>query len=452
MTLAKRGSHGLTRTRSLLNRVIELPELATTIQALPSQTFAALIRKVGVEDAGELIALATREQLVQAFDEDLFVSERAGERESLDFARFIVWLEVLLEAGDEVAARRIAQLDEDFVAHALSGALLVLDQDALRDRLDEGDEEEARRVDKSLESALSEDIDGYILVAKQQDGWDAVLTLVLALDRDHRALLVRLLERLAQLGSTYLDDLEELSTVLSEGESLAEDAEAAREDRRSKQGYVDARSARAFLALARKPAVEERPADRDPLTRAYFREVERGRPSAAGHPADTAAPGLPLAVLRELDEAGVRGSRLALNGSSTQTPTLDAFTEALRDLSRNEPGRFGERMEELAYLANVLIAGDDRDGARLLPQEAADAAIATVCYGATLEVRALRSKTKRKMPPTSAEFSALLRERGADILFRVASSALAAGAAPGLKTAKKAGMLYSSEELEAAVR
>src|SRR4051812_33958603 len=186
MTLAKRGSHGLTRTRSLLNRVIELPDLATTIQALPSQTFAALIRKVGVEDAGELIALATREQLVQAFDEDLFVSERAGERESLDFARFIVWLEVLLEAGNEVAAQRIAQLDEDFVAHALSGALLVLDQDALRDRLDEGDEEEARRVDKSLESALSEDIDGYILVAKQQDGWDAVLTLVLALDRDHR--------------------------------------------------------------------------------------------------------------------------------------------------------------------------------------------------------------------------------------------------------------------------
>jgi hypothetical protein len=452
MTLAKRGSHGLTRTRSLLNRLIELPDLATTIQALPSQTFAALIRKVGVEDAGELIALATTEQLVQAFDEDLFVSERAGERESLDVARFIVWLEVLLEAGDEVAAQRIAQLDEDFVAHALSGALLVLDQDALRDRLDEGDEEEARRVDKSLESALSEDIDGYILVAKQHDGWDAVLALVLALDRDHRALLVRLLERLAQLGSTYLDDLEELSTVLSEGESLAEDAEAAREDRRSKQGYVDARSARAFLALARKRAVEERPADRDPLTRAYFREVERGRPSAAGHPADTAAPGLPLAVLRELDEAGVRGSRLALNGSSTQTPTLDAFTEVLRDLSRNEPSRFGERMEELAYLANVLIAGHDRDGARLLPQEAADAAIATVCYGATLEVRALRSKTKRKMPPTSAEFSALLRERGADVLFRVASSALAAGAAPGLKTAKKAGMLYSSEELEAAVR
>lgn len=454
MTLAKRGSDGLTRTRSLLNSLINLPDLATRIRALPAPTFAALVRKVGVEDAGELVALATTEQLVQAFDEDLFVANRAGERESLDVGRFVVWLEVLLEAGEEVAADRVAELDEDFVAHALGGVLLVLDQDALRDRLDEGDEDGARQVDKSLESALTEDIEGYILVAKQQDGWDAVLALVLALDRNRRALLVRLLDRLARVGSTYLDDLEELSTVLSEGESLAEDAEAAREDRRSKQGYVEARSARAFLSLARKPADDERPTDRDPLSRAYFRDVERDRPPAIPRPAAYAASsGLPPAVLRELDEVGSGGGSLALGGgASAQTKTVNVFTEALRDLSRDEPSLFGERMEEFAYLANVLVAGHDRDGSRLRPKEAADAVIATVCYGALLEVRALRSKTKRKAPPSSSDFAKVLRQRGADILFRVASSALAAGEAPGVKTAKKSGTLYSSEELEAAIR
>ena len=454
MTLAKRGSHGLTRTRSLLNRLIELPDLASTIQALPAPTFAALVRKVGVEDAGELVALATTEQLVQAFDEDLFVSNRGGERESLDVGRFVVWLEVLLEAGEEVAGDRVAELDEDFVAHALGGVLLVFDEDALRERLDDGDENETKQVDKSLENALTEDIDGYILVAKQHDGWDAVLTLVLALDRNHRALLVRLLDRLARVGSTYLGDLEELSTVLSEGESLAEDAEAAREDRRSKQGYVEARSARAFLSLARKPADDERPTDRDPLTRAYFREVERARPPAVPRPAASAVPsGLPPAVLRELDEVAARGGWLALSGgASARTTTVDVFTEALRDLSRDEPRLFGERMEEFAYLANVLVAGHNRDGSRLRSKEAADAVIATVCYGALLEVRALRSKSKRKVPPSSSEFAEILRERGADILFRVASSALAAGAAPGVKMAKKCGTLYSSEELEVAIR
>ncbi|MEO7036796.1 MAG: DUF6178 family protein [Polyangiaceae bacterium] len=217
MTLAKRGPHGVTGTRSLLNSLIELPTLASTVQALPAQTFAALVRKVGIEDAGELVALATTEQLIQAFDEDLFVSDRAGERESLNVARFVVWLEVLLEAGDEVVANRVAELDENFVAHALGGVLLVLDHDALRDVLDDG-EDGARQVDKALESALTEDTDGYILVAKQHDGWDAVLALVLALDRNHRALLVRLLARLARAGSAYLDDLEELATALSEGE------------------------------------------------------------------------------------------------------------------------------------------------------------------------------------------------------------------------------------------
>lgn len=428
MTLAKRRSQRLTSTRSLLSSLIELPDLASRIQALPAPLFAALVRRIGVEDAGELVALATTEQLVQAFDEDLFVSSRAGERESLDVGRFVAWLEVLLEAGEAVAAARVAELDEDFVAHALGGVLLVLDEDALRERLDEGDEDEATQVDKALDSALTEDIDGYVLVAKVHDGWEAVLALVLALDRDHRALLVRLLDRLARVGGRYIDDLEELSSVLSEGESLAEDAEAAREDRRSKQGYVEARAARAFLSLARKPEGGARPTERDPLTRAYFRELERARPSAMpGTVAHAAPSGLPARVLRELEDGGSGGGRLARRGGApAQATSIDAFTEALRELSRTEPKLFGERMEELAYLTNVLVAGHDRDGSRLSPKEAADAAIATVCCGAALEARALRPKTEKEAPPSSSELAEVLRQRSADILFRVASSALGA--------------------------
>lgn len=447
MTLTKRGSHGLTTTRALLNGLIELPDLASTIQALPGRTFAALVRKVGVEDAGELVALATTEQLVQAFDEDLFVSAGAGERESLDVGRFLVWLEVLLEAGAEIAADRIAELDEDFVAHALGGVLFVLDADELRDRLDASAENEGRQVDKVLESALTEDLDGYLLIAKQHDGWDAVLALVLALDRDHRPLLVRLLDRLARVGSSYLDDLDDLSTVLSEGESLAEDAEAAREERRSKQGYVEARAARAFLSLARAPlGGDEHSTERDPLTRAYFRELERGRPSSPRDAAVQAAVrALPPAVLRELDETASGGGRLALRSASPEARTIGVFTEALRDLSRDEPSVFDGRMEELAYLTNVLLAGHERDGARLRPKEAADAVIATVCYGAVLE---LRTQASRELP-TSRDFVEVLRRCGADLLFRVASSALAGGAA---KTARGAGMLYSAEELETAIR
>jgi hypothetical protein len=456
MTSTKRGSLGLTTTRSLLNRLIELPDLARTIPALPVETFAALVRKIGIEDAGEIIALATTEQLVQAFDEDLFVNTRAGERETLDVARFVVWLEVLLEAGDEVVADRVAELDEDFVAHALSGVVLVLDEDALRERLEDGDEDESRQVDKALESALKEDIDGYIVIAKQHDGWDAALSLILALDRNHRSLLVRLLDRLVRVGSRYLDDLEELSTVLSEGESLGEDVEAARDERRSQQGYVEPQAASAFLALARKPQEHgAHAADRDPLTRAYFRDSDRSRhvalPSTALGPRDWLR-ALPPAVQRELDEATGEAAGLAMTASSGQATAISAWVAGLQHLQQVEPRVFGERMEEFAYLTNVLLAGHERGGERLRPKAAADAVLATVCYGAITEVHARRAKGKRKEPPSPIELADVLRERSVDLLFRLASSALSSGGAPKVKTARKTGLLYSAEELEAALR
>jgi hypothetical protein len=440
-----------------LNRLIELPDLARTIQALPVQTFAALVRKVGIEDAGELIVLATTEQLVQAFDEDLFVSDRAGERETFDVGRFAVWLEVLLEAGDEIAANRVAELDEDFVAHALSGVVLVLDEEALRERLDDSDEDESRQVDKALESALTEDIDGYILIAKQHDGWDAALALILALDQNHRALLVRLLDRLACVDGRYLDDLGELSTVLSEGESLAEDVEATREERRSKQGYVEAQAARAFLTLARRP-LESSAAftDRDPLTKAYFRELQRNQHvplAAAVSSSQDALRALPPAIQRELTEssADAEGSPIT-DASSSSATVMSVFTNALRELSTSEPHLFGERMEEFAYLVNMLLAGHERGGDRLRPKAAADAVLATVCYGAVIELRSQRAKGKCKQSPSRAEFVEVLRGRSVDGLFRVASSALATGAAPKVTMAKKSGLLYSAEELDAAIR
>src|SRR6187399_2051815 len=57
-------------SRKLLSRVLEMPELPTQIQALPGPVLGKLIDHVGLEDAAELVALATTEQLAQIFDED----------------------------------------------------------------------------------------------------------------------------------------------------------------------------------------------------------------------------------------------------------------------------------------------------------------------------------------------------------------------------------------------
>lgn len=71
----------------------------------------------------------------------------------------------------------------------------MLEEDALRDRLDDSDEDEARLADKSLESALTEDIDGYILIARQHDGWDAAR--IVEHDPDLAATLAELLSSTA---------------------------------------------------------------------------------------------------------------------------------------------------------------------------------------------------------------------------------------------------------------
>jgi hypothetical protein len=71
---------------TLLGRLFDRPELPAEVRALPPADFAALVRRIGVDDACELLALATTEQLVTVFHEDLFANTRPG-RESARRAR-----------------------------------------------------------------------------------------------------------------------------------------------------------------------------------------------------------------------------------------------------------------------------------------------------------------------------------------------------------------------------
>jgi hypothetical protein len=142
----------------------------------------------------------------------------------------------------------------------------------------------------------------------------------------------------------------------------------------------------------------------------------------------------------------------ATHTSSAQATAMTSFMDALRELGVDEPGIFGARMEEFAYLANVLLAGHERDGARLGPRASADAVLSTVCFGTIITLRAPRARGKRKRTPAPADFAKVLRRRTADWLFRIGSSALVTGAAPRVKGSKESGLLYSAEELETAIQ
>ena len=93
---------------------------------------------------------------------------------------------------------------------------------------------------------------------------------------------------------------------------------------------------------------------------------------------------------------------------------------ALSELNRRDPARGAALMEELAYLANVLVAGAEGEFGALTPSQAASAALASVFLGALLEAGSEAPDELETQRLTS-----LLQEFHADILFRRAAVALA---------------------------
>ena len=101
--------------RHLLARLLDRPDLAEVVQSLDPKVLHQLVRRFGLEECGEVIALATPQQLTQIFDDDLWSSDTPGIEDQFDADRFGVWLEVLAEIGSDVAAQKLAAMDFDFV-------------------------------------------------------------------------------------------------------------------------------------------------------------------------------------------------------------------------------------------------------------------------------------------------------------------------------------------------
>ena len=72
---------------------------------------------------------------------------------------------------------------------------LVINADELAVSLSEEREREIDLVEKALDSVLYVELGEYHVIARRHDGWDAFVTLLLALDKRDHETLVRLLER-----------------------------------------------------------------------------------------------------------------------------------------------------------------------------------------------------------------------------------------------------------------
>jgi hypothetical protein len=356
-----------------------------------------LIDRVGLEDASELVALASGDQLQAIFDQDLWRADAPGQDEFFRADRFVLWLEIMSDAGERFLVDRLCELPMDFLALGISHLVLVVDTDRLWEGIIDTSEE-VERLERALEAPLYEDWEGYRLLARDPEHWDVVWAALLALDRDHHDRVQAVLEQCCVVSSESIKDRGGLFHVLTHGEMLESDVTGEREDRRSRQGFVAAADARSFLALAR---TGEHPDERDPVTRAHFRELRRADPAGntiGVHGQDpTRRPADARRLIRILEEASVlpsRHDRLLLAPSDASTSNAEEgsralarfergpvqfFEAVLADLRAKNPELFSNRIEELHYLANVLVAGStDR---RPRPVEALEEEIAVCAAG-----------------------------------------------------------------------
>jgi hypothetical protein len=282
-------------------------------------------------------------------------------------------------------------------------------------------------VDKALESCLYQEFGEHQVISRRHDGWDSIVAILAALDKNDHALLERILERCCYMSSEYIEENGGLYDVLTSEEMLESDLAADREDRRAGDGFIAPTQAASFLALSRATVPDDVLAQpRDPVTRAYFRELapamkSNGKDAAnslppAGGMVDRTADLEQMLGALDVDEVP-RDARPVFflegkNGAASAGSAI--FKAALAALHESDPKLHAQRMEEIAYLCNVLVAGCEVDGRSFRPFEAIVAVAATCNLGLEL----LTEQARGKGEIAKRAVSVLARD-GADKTFRI---------------------------------
>jgi hypothetical protein len=351
-----------------------------------------IIQSCGLEDCGELVALATPDQLMRVFDLDLWRSGRPGLDEELDGHRFGAWLEVLMESGATVAAQKLVGVDIDLVIAALAQHVLVFDRGAVSSftTLDGEEVAPSRRPGDRLGC----EVGSYLVEARRTDSWDAIAALLLFLDAERHDYFNRLMRGCRRLSSST-PEVDGLDDLLTDREQDMFDLAFGREGRREKQGYVTPAQARAFLQMARQLQLgKETTPLRNPVADAYFRAIEwtapvdadanpesRRLPTVSGSPpAPTDCADAIAAVVDLLVEAGVlpQQPRALLDGSHGDAPRLARIRAQMQFARDCDHAVYSMRTGEFAYLANTIVAGCSIQARAFTVREASDAA-AAIC-------------------------------------------------------------------------
>ncbi len=103
-----------------LDLILSLPDPARAVQAMAPEEFVLLIKEIGLNDAGDLLSLASPRQLQASLDLDAWL---AGE---LDTQAVSEWLLTAEDAGKDVIDRFVAAQDDGLLSFYLGQSLKVV--------------------------------------------------------------------------------------------------------------------------------------------------------------------------------------------------------------------------------------------------------------------------------------------------------------------------------------
>lgn len=369
------------REPRVLDRILATPQLARVVPQLQPQVLHRIIQHCGLEDCGELLALATPEQLARVFDLDLWRPAAPGGDDLFDADRFGKWLDVMLDGGVAIAAAKLAAMDVGLVATALVQHVRIIDPVAVTPFTTlEGDQ---ANPGYWLDDSSCCEVAGYVILPKRDAFLSAITSVLNALADAHATYFNQLMQTCCRWSNSRpeIDALEDLPAA---DEQAMFDMAFDREARRDPQGYVTPAQARAFLQTSRQLDLRQRSVPlRDPLTHGYFRDNDHTQPAAEA-PAEALASAEAIATLVDLlREAGVmpRTSQPLLEGSQQRPRRLARVQDHLRFVHDRDPVAYAARNAELAYLANVIAAGATIQSRPVTGEEASNAVVAVCSLG-----------------------------------------------------------------------
>lgn len=359
---------------ALTPKPVDVSDLVRIAPHLAPETLHQLIRHRGLDVCADIVASTTPAQLASVLDLDLWRSARPGRDAQFDAERFGEWLELLVDAGDEVAARIVAAMDAHLVVAGLSRYIRVFDPAALVPFV----EGEPVEIDTAPHRGPESEVGGYLVRGLTADGWDAIIAVLLALEAGHPERFHAVMGECRRL-SDSTPEADELVDLLTEPEQLLHDVTVDREHRRARQGYSTPADARAFLLLARRRRPSRGGPSANPLAAAYFRAAHDAIAPGDDESSATIAgvPEAPDDIADTLVSAGLAPPRprALLDGEHAQPSRVALIRTLIEYVRDSDDPLYVARSQELAFLANTLAAGCSIQSRAFTPQEASDAAV-----------------------------------------------------------------------------